>query len=562
MIGRAAVTLVLVYNSEYGESWGAAERLATMDTTRQALRWWETRAKERGIPLEFVVNNAPGGGPFVVDTRFRAGSEPNIANHYNWQANVLGTLGAQPATAAQFPTVDGAIRLGDNFNYQVRQRLRTDWAFTIFIPFRRDGYAPWFQDTRNGRSNPSGVAYREGPFLWMPAPASANTLAHEIGHIFGAADQYNALTPDQCAAQWGYLQVTNQNAIGCASNQESIMKWAHSAYLSGSVDPYAAGQIGWRDSNSNGVHDAVETPAAITAKCQFVGTNGLRLSAYANQVSFWEQQRSLDGGVTIGKIRTMQVQDPYGGWWAPRPISYPSGSNATTADDTYNTYQEASTYVFQQWGAIDPNRVMRFGVRTVERFCAQSTAYFDILPGRDCVNGTVTLRPVQSSTTTGCWFDPNRDPSCYGAVATILGTESNDTLYDSDGPDVIVTFGGNDKVYTRGHDRGRDLVCTGDGDDSVYIGGSVSTITFVAGEGGNDFLVGGDGYDLLNGGTENDTLYGFGSSDNLLGEMGNDRLFGGAGNDSLHGGSGDDLIEGGDGIDYIYDPLGVNRITQ
>src|SRR3954447_14428749 len=55
----------------------------------------------------------------------------------------------------------------------------------------------------------------------------------------------------------------------------------------------------------------------------------------------------------------------------------------------------------------------------------------------------------------------------------------------------------------------------------------------ISGLGGNDFLSGGNGVDTVVGGSGNDTVYGDG---------GDDWLEGGAGNDSLSGGSGQDNI--------------------
>src|SRR3954447_12695179 len=55
----------------------------------------------------------------------------------------------------------------------------------------------------------------------------------------------------------------------------------------------------------------------------------------------------------------------------------------------------------------------------------------------------------------------------------------------------------------------------------------------ISGFGGNDFLAGGNGADTVVGGSGNDTVYG---------DVGDDWLEGGTGNDSLSGGSGQDNI--------------------
>src|SRR3954465_7990503 len=69
-----------------------------------------------------------------------------------------------------------------------------------------------------------------------------------------------------------------------------------------------------------------------------------------------------------------------------------------------------------------------------------------------------------------------------------------------------------------------------EGNDSLSGTDSADSIS---GFGGNDFLAGGNGTDTIVGGSGNDTVYGDG---------GDDWLQGGAGNDSLSGGSGQDNI--------------------
>ena len=111
----------------------------------------------------------------------------------------------------------------------------------------------------------------------------------------------------------------------------------------------------------------------------------------------------------------------------------------------------------------------------------------------------------------------------YDALHTIVGTESDDSLYTWDnGNFVFFGMDGNDSISGG---VGNDVIHAGIGDDVVYAG---------------------SGDDLLEGNEGNDSLYA---------DTGNDTLDGGAGTDLLEGGSGDDIyIFGhGYGIDTIYD---------
>lgn len=91
---------------------------------------------------------------------------------------------------------------------------------------------------------------------------------------------------------------------------------------------------------------------------------------------------------------------------------------------------------------------------------------------------------------------------CGPTVATILGTEGNDTILGTAGPDVIHGLGGNDTVYGLG---GNDVLCGGTGNDVIK------------GEAGRDTLLGGPGKDRLYGGGGRDRLRGGGARDSCDG---------------------------------------------
>jgi len=100
-----------------------------------------------------------------------------------------------------------------------------------------------------------------------------------------------------------------------------------------------------------------------------------------------------------------------------------------------------------------------------------------------------------------------------------VGTNRNNTINGTSGPDLILGLGGNDKLDGKGGD---DLLCAGEGVD-LLLGGD-----------GNDFLDGGFGNDVVNGGS--------GDYDQLLGGDGNDTLLDGNGVGSALGGPGNDLF--------------------
>lgn len=96
---------------------------------------------------------------------------------------------------------------------------------------------------------------------------------------------------------------------------------------------------------------------------------------------------------------------------------------------------------------------------------------------------------------------------CQKVVVNRVGSDGNDVLNGTNGPDGFLAGGGNDRVRARG---GPDAVCLGAGNDTG------------AGGGGKDFLTGQQG------------------RDKLRGQGGKDRLRGGSGTDTCNGGPGRD----------------------
>ncbi len=126
---------------------------------------------------------------------------------------------------------------------------------------------------------------------------------------------------------------------------------------------------------------------------------------------------------------------------------------------------------------------------------------------------------------------PTPPPSqvfCNGQVATIVGTEGDDTINGTDGPDVIHGLSGNDTI---------------------------------SGFGGDDLICGGAGHDILFGGLGNDVLLGMPGNDDLRGSYGHDTLMGGLGNDSLTGWNGDDNLDGGPATDNLNGGTGTDTCS-
>ena len=90
---------------------------------------------------------------------------------------------------------------------------------------------------------------------------------------------------------------------------------------------------------------------------------------------------------------------------------------------------------------------------------------------------------------------------------------------------------------------------------------SVDLGLYIEGTNLNDSLFGSGGPDEIHGRFGNDFLSGGGGDDWLFGEEGNDSLSGGAGNDRLDGGSGNDTLTGGTGADALIGGEGFDTAS-
>jgi hypothetical protein len=124
-----------------------------------------------------------------------------------------------------------------------------------------------------------------------------------------------------------------------------------------------------------------------------------------------------------------------------------------------------------------------------------------------------------------------------GPACTITGTNRDDDLRGTPGPDVICALRGADQIEARGGD---DLILAGAGSDLVEAGFGDD---LVRGQKGRDILLAGEGRDRVIGGP---------GRDDVRGELGRDRIVGGPGGDvclSAMDGHAGDRVVGGEGDD-------------
>lgn len=215
-----------------------------------------------------------------------------------------------------------------------------------------------------------------------------------------------------------------------------------------------------------------------------------------------------------------------------------------------------------------------------------------------------------------CIIDPFPDPvpTCAGLEATIIGTDGDDHIFGTGGPDVIVGLEGDDVIEALGKP---DVICGGPGEDTLVGGGSADTlrggqgddrlnggpggddmhgssgidtvdyseddfpvavdlalglaegngvdtlasIENVIGTENDDYIAGDSGPNLIDGGFGNDEILGRGSADVIFGGRQHDLIYGGNGDDIIDAERGDDAVDGGSGSDTIQGGEGEDVIV-
>ena len=266
MAGEIHVNLVLFESNGKidadTENWSKDEIAKVIEHVKKACAWWEEMWKKKNYigKLHFTIDLK------YANTPFRTSYEPITHAAFRddrlWIGEFLNSLGYS----------GDKNRMLYQFTADTIAKHNADFAFNIFIVKADNDRDHYFSD--NYRSYTLGRQY-EGvsdtyiltaysrPYDWY----SSQSFAHEMAHIFGAADEY----PGQgnYNERSGYYGVQNTNAPDGNPNRNGIVPSLMNSSISTAFErhitsPQSLEMVGWRDSDGDRIIDVLDAPIEVT----------------------------------------------------------------------------------------------------------------------------------------------------------------------------------------------------------------------------------------------------------------------------------------------------------
>ncbi len=279
--GRVAVGVVFLESDgsfmPSSEGWnredpnypGQDRRQLVLAKVQSALDWWNARSPDGSLEV-FL----PAAGAYGAPQTVKTGYEPirmdvkvgwkgrRVLSDAAWRWEAMGALGFAHDSRDDTPYPEAA------FADRIRRRNAADWAYVLYV-------VDSLQDA-DGKFRNGAIAYTAdlfGPYCMLTYDNDgyhfANfdaVLAHEMGHVFGALDEYEPPAPGYPSTgdlRSGYLGVLNGNAVsGGSTDLPCIMRGSNgtlSAFATGTLCRWTVGQTGLRDGDADTRPDVVDT---------------------------------------------------------------------------------------------------------------------------------------------------------------------------------------------------------------------------------------------------------------------------------------------------------------
>jgi hypothetical protein len=314
LLGRVAVTPVFLESNgaidANTENWTPAQINQVLSNIQTGLNWWSQllATKSSVHTLDFIIDTTYTSK--LTPTPYEPISR-NSNDHSLWVSRFLSDEG-----------YSGGASLNDNvraFNNAQREKLDTDWSFTIFVANS--------QNDGDGSFAPGGFfsrafAFAGGLFQVVPSTRPASTYTHETGHMFWARDEYTGGGSYQ--QRRGYYNSQNTNAIDLNPTQNfqqepSIMSAGSTlltAYDTFVTADATLAQLGWKDSDRDGIFDVLDVPLLLEGTGRFnPATNSYRFVGRSAVQTLPNRNTSgTQNDITLNKVGKIEYRINNGLW--------------------------------------------------------------------------------------------------------------------------------------------------------------------------------------------------------------------------------------------------------
>lgn len=291
------------------QDWSASEIDEMLAKVRTGVDWWtETLDRLDTVhSLDFVIDDTFAADPF--ETPYEP-IDRNTGALNEYIGHFVTQLGYGDASSIE----DAVYR----FNHDQRVKFDTDWAFTIFVVDSSDDPDGLFA---SGGSFGAAFAFAGGLFIVTPSTRPASTITHELGHIFWARDEYAG--GGSYTDQRGYYNTQNVNAADNPTpgfvQDISIMRGGiplTSAYNAHYSPASTLAQVGWQDSDGDGIFDLADVPLELSGVGHFdAETSTYHFRGNAAAVPFRNQNSSgVQSDITLNEVSELQYRVDGGDW--------------------------------------------------------------------------------------------------------------------------------------------------------------------------------------------------------------------------------------------------------
>ena len=276
----------------------------------EGLQWWvDALAKYSDVHyLNFHVDYTYADNP--VESSYEPISRDS-QDFSIWMEEFFRTV-----DIPESPSFSTEIR---EFNHRQRVASDTNWSFTIFVVNSENDLDHQFGDDVQPSTNfRNAFAFPGGRFIVLPNRRPAQTIAHEVGHMFWAFDEY--VEGDSYSSRRGYYATLNSNGArgnpDLDSREPSIMRSLSAAYPDHLISQSARETIGWRDSDGDGIFDVLDVSHQLAASAEFdEGTRTVRLQGNSSVRTLVNRNPSGTGNnMTINRINGLQYRIDGGAW--------------------------------------------------------------------------------------------------------------------------------------------------------------------------------------------------------------------------------------------------------